>query len=145
MAVILGHILGQGHGQIEAEGQVGVPLHKAVDLFLRLTAALGQQDLAGLDEGGVQGGEAVETVGTAEDLHHPVKLGLPGGEQLHKAGQGAGLYFTHGYQNPFFGGSFWKSSALRGGRAGVPFCSHRKETKKRWGDLPGGWALSSGG
>src|SRR5699024_3228783 len=39
---------------------------------------------------------AIQGVGAAEDVHHPVELHLPGGEELHKAGQGAGLYFAHG-------------------------------------------------
>ena len=127
-------LLAKGGGETE----------KQIYRFLKGDTDLGQQDLAGLDEGGVQGGEAVETVGAAEDLHHPVKLGLPGGEQLHKAGQGAGLYFTHGYQNPFFGVLSGRIPPCGAGE-GVPSCSHRKETKKRWGDLPGGWALPSGG
>ena len=42
VAVVLGHVLGQGHRQVKAQGQVGVPLHEAVDLLLRLAAALGQ-------------------------------------------------------------------------------------------------------
>ena len=67
LAVVQRHILGQGDGEVKAEGQVGVSLEKAVDLLLRLAAALGQQDLAGLDEGGVQGGEAVEGVGLPQD------------------------------------------------------------------------------
>ena len=91
-----GHVFGQGDGEVEAQGQVAVPLGEAVDLLFRLAAGLGQQHLAGLDDGGVQGGEAVAGVGLAEQLHHPVELGLPGGQQLHEAGQGAGLLFAHG-------------------------------------------------
>ena len=91
-----GHILGQRHGEVKAQGQVGVPLGKAVDLLFRLAAGLGQQHLAGLDDGGVQGGEAVAGVGLAEQLHHSVKLGLSGGEQLHEPGQGAGFLLCHG-------------------------------------------------
>ena len=68
-----GHVLGQGHGQVKAEGQVGVPLGEAVDLLFCLAAALGQQHLAGLDEGGVQGGEAVEGVGATQLRGHPVE------------------------------------------------------------------------
>ena len=102
MAVVLGHVLGQGHRQVKAQGQVGVSLHKAVDLLLRLAASLGQQHLAGLDQRGVQGGKAVQGVGAAEDLHHPVELHLPGGQQFHEAGQSAGLYFAHGIFS-FFG------------------------------------------
>ena len=89
------YILGQGYGQVKAQGQVAVALGEAVDLLLGLAAALGQEDLGGLDDGGVQGGEAGQGVGTASALQHPVELGLPGGEQFHKAGQGAGLYFCH--------------------------------------------------
>ena len=54
--LVQGHVLGQGDGQVEAEGQVGVPFGEAVDLLLGLTAALGQQHLAGLDEGGSRRG-----------------------------------------------------------------------------------------
>ena len=63
LAVVQGHVLGQRHGQVKAQGQVAVALLEAVDLLFRLAAALGQQDLGGLDDGGVQGGEAVEGVG----------------------------------------------------------------------------------
>ena len=35
-------ILRQGHGQIEAQGEVAVPLREPVNLFFRLTAGLGQ-------------------------------------------------------------------------------------------------------
>ena len=95
LTAVLGHILGQGNGQVKAQGQVGVALLKAVDLLLRLAAALGQQHLAGLDDGGIQGGEAVQGVGVTENGHHAVELDLAGGHQFHKAGQGPGLNLTH--------------------------------------------------
>ena len=95
LTAVLGHILGQGNGQVKAQGQVGVALLKAVDLLLRLAAALGQQHLAGLDDGGIQGGEAVQGIGLAQNGHHAVELDLAGGHQFHKAGQGPGLNLTH--------------------------------------------------
>ena len=91
-----GHILGQGHRQVKAEAQVAVALGEAVDLLLRLAAGFGQQHLAGFDNGGVQGGEAVEGIGLPEDGHDLLHLLLRAGEQLHEAGEGAGLDFTHG-------------------------------------------------
>ena len=45
VGVVEGHILGQGDGEVKAEGQVAVALGEAVDLLLGLPAALGQQDL----------------------------------------------------------------------------------------------------
>ena len=45
LAVVEGHVLGQGDGEVKAEGQVAVPLGEAVDLLLSLPPALGQQDL----------------------------------------------------------------------------------------------------
>ena len=101
LPIVEGHVLGQGHGEIKAEGQVGVPLQKAVDLLFRLAAGLGQQHLAGLDDGGVQGGEAVEGIGAAQQLHHAVKLYLALGQKLHKAGQGAGFLFCHVNRTPY--------------------------------------------
>ena len=91
-----GHVLGQGDGQVEPQGQVIVPLGEAVDLLLGLPAALGQQDLRRLDDGGVQGGEAVEGVGLPEAGKHPLELGLGSGEQLHKTGQSPGFHTFHG-------------------------------------------------
>ena len=95
LVLVEGHVFGQGHRQVKAEGQVGVPLLEAVDLLLGLAAALGQQHLAGLDGGGVQGGEAVEGVALPEDGHHAVKEHLIRRQQLHEAGQGAGLDTFH--------------------------------------------------
>ena len=90
-----GHIFGQGDGEIKPKGQVAVPLGEAVDLFLRLAAAFGQEDLRRFNDGGVQRGEAVEGIGGAEGLQHPLKLGLPGGQELHKTGQGPGFDAFH--------------------------------------------------
>ena len=41
------------------------------------------------------GGEAVEGVALAEDVHHPVELHLAGRQQLHEAGQGTGFDLGH--------------------------------------------------
>ena len=95
LAAVEGHILGQGHRQVKAQGQVGVALLEAVDLLLGLAAALGQQHLAGLDDRGIQGGEAVEGVSFPENLHHPLHLLLRLRQQLHKAREGAGGHFCH--------------------------------------------------
>ena len=80
LVLVEGHILGQGHRQVKAEGQVGVPLLEAVDLLFGLPAPLGQQHLGGFDGRGVQGGEAVEGIAAAEDVHHAVELYLPRGQ-----------------------------------------------------------------
>ena len=90
-----GHILGQRHCQVKAQGQVRVALLKTVDLLLGFAAALGKQHLAGLDDGGVQRGEAVEGIGLTQNLHHPLHLLLRLGQQLHKAREGAGRHFCH--------------------------------------------------
>ena len=90
-----GHVLGQGDCQVEPQGQVRVALLKAVNLLLCLTAAFGQQHVAGLDDGGVQGGEAVQGVGAAQHLHDALHLLLGRGEELHKAGQRPGGHFRH--------------------------------------------------
>ena len=59
LVVVEGHILGQGHRQVKAEGEVAVALLEAVDLLFGLAAGLGQQHLTGLNDGGIQGCEAV--------------------------------------------------------------------------------------
>ena len=59
LIVVKGHILGQRHRQVKAEGEVAVALLEAVDLLFRLAAGLGQQHLAGFDNGGIQRREAV--------------------------------------------------------------------------------------
>ena len=59
LVLVQGHILGQRHGEIKAEGQVGVALGEAVNLLLRLAAALGQQHLGRLDGRGVQRGDCL--------------------------------------------------------------------------------------
>ena len=109
--VVQGHVLGQGDCQVEAEGQVRVALLEAVDLLFRLAAALGQQDLAGFDDGGVQRREAVEGVGAAEDLHDALHLLLGRGEQLHKAGQRPGGHFSHSGSSPFLVWGWGKKNA----------------------------------
>ena len=84
--LVQGHILGQRHRQIEAQGEISISLGKAVDLFLSLSATFGQQDFAGFNDGSVQGSKSIEGVRLAQNIHHPVKLHLPAGQQLHKAG-----------------------------------------------------------
>ena len=86
LIVVQRHVLGQRHRQVEPQGQVGVALGEAVNLFLRLAAALGQQHFAGLDQRGVQRGKAVQAVGLAENVHHPLHLLLGSRQQLHKPG-----------------------------------------------------------
>ena len=90
-----GHILGQGHRQVKAEGEVAVALLEAVDLLFRLAAGLGQQHLAGFDDGGVQGREAIQGIGLAKHLHDALHLLLGRREKLHKAGQRPGGHFCH--------------------------------------------------
>ena len=86
LIVVQRHILGQGHRQVEPQGQVGVALGEAIDLLLGLAAALGQQHLAGLDQRGIQRSKAVQGIGFAENVHHPLHLLLGRGQQLHKPG-----------------------------------------------------------
>ncbi|MPM90268.1 hypothetical protein SDC9_137389 [bioreactor metagenome] len=81
-----GDILGQRHRQVKAQGEVGFSLAETVTLLFGLAPALGQQHLRRLDEGGVQGGEAVERVGFPQDGGHALKVHLTLGQQLHKAG-----------------------------------------------------------
>ena len=45
-----------GDGEIKPKGQVAVPLGEAVDLFLRLAAAFGQEDLRRFNDGGCPAG-----------------------------------------------------------------------------------------
>ena len=90
-----GHILGQGHRQVKAEGEITVTLLEAVDLLFRLAAGFGQQHLAGLDDGGVQGREAIQGIGLAKHLHDALHLLLGRREKLHKAGQRPGGHFFH--------------------------------------------------
>ena len=111
VAAVEGHILGQRHRQVKPQGQIGVALLEAVDLLLRLAAALGQQHLAGLDDGGIQRCEAVESVGLAEDVHHPLQLLLRGGQQFHKAGQRPGGDLCHSHA------PLWKNVGICGKRA----------------------------
>ena len=73
-AIVERHILGQGNGQVKAESQVAVTLLETVDLLLCLPAAFGQQDFGRFNDGGVQGGEAVEGIGIAQDLHDALHL-----------------------------------------------------------------------
>ena len=100
--VVQGHVLGQRHRQVKPQGQVGVALLEAVDLLFGFAAALCQQHVAGLNDGGVQGGEAVQGVGAAQHLHDALHLLLRRGEEFHKAGQCPGGHFSHG-RSPFIG------------------------------------------
>ena len=95
LVVVKGHILGQGHRQVKAEGEITVTLLEAVDLLFRLAAGFGQQHLAGLDDGGVQGREAIQGIGLAKHLHDALHLLLGRREKLHKAGQRPGGHFFH--------------------------------------------------
>ena len=95
VAVVQGHVLGQRYGQVKTQGQVGITLGEAINLLLGITAALGQQNLRGLNDGGVQAGKAVEGVGLLQGVHHAVELSLAGGKQFHKAGESAGLNLAH--------------------------------------------------
>ncbi len=83
--MVHGHIFGQGDRQVKAEGQVGVPLGKAVDLLFGLAAGLGQQNLAGLDDGGVQRGKTVTLISPFQNGLYPLELDLVGGKKLHKS------------------------------------------------------------
>ncbi len=95
LVIVQGNVLGQRHRQVEPQGQVAVALGEAVDLLLGFAAALGQQNLGILDDGGVQRGEAVGSVGGAQDFGHFLKTDLLAGQQLHKTGQRPGLNNVH--------------------------------------------------
>ena len=79
-------VFGQRNGQVKAQRKITVALLEAVDLLFRLAAALGQQDLGGFQQRGVERREAVERIGLAQDLHHALELHLRRGQQLHEAG-----------------------------------------------------------
>ena len=85
LVVVQGDVLRQRHGQVKAQGEVAVALGEAVDLLFRFAAALGEQDLAGLDDGGIERGEAVAAIGRAQNVHHALHLLLLRGKQLHEA------------------------------------------------------------
>ena len=85
VVVVQGHVLGQGHGEVEAEAQVAVALGEAVDLLLRLPAALGEEHLAGLDDGRIQRGEAIKAVGLPQRCEEGLHQDLLARQQLHEA------------------------------------------------------------
>ena len=85
LVVVQGDVLRQRHGQVKAQGEVAVALGEAVDLLFRFAAALSEQDLAGLDDGGIERGEAVAAIGRAQNVHHALHLLLLRGKQLHEA------------------------------------------------------------
>ena len=89
------HIFCQRHGQVKAQRQIAVALLEAVDLLLGLAAALGQQDLGILDDGGIQRGKAVGSVGGTQNFGHFLKTDLLGRQQFHEAGQCPGLNNLH--------------------------------------------------
>ncbi len=89
-----GHIFGQRHRQVKAQGQVGIALLEAVDLLLRFPAALGQQYLTGLDDRCVQGVKPYQLLVLAQDVHHALHLLLGLRQQLHKAREGRGVIFA---------------------------------------------------
>ena len=80
-----GHVFCQGNRQVEPQAQIRAALLKAVDLLFRFAAALGKEHFAGLNDRGIQGREAVQGIGAAEDLHHMLQLLLGGWEKLHEA------------------------------------------------------------
>ena len=56
---VLGHEAGEGHGEVEAEGHVPAALVlEAVDLLVRLPAALAEENLRVFEGGGIDGHEA---------------------------------------------------------------------------------------
>ena len=95
------HILCQRHRQVKPQSQVAVAFGKAVDLLFGFAAALGKEDLGILDGRGIQRGKAVGGVGFTKNLHQLFKADLLVGQQLHKAGEGAGLDDIH-KNNPFY-------------------------------------------
>ena len=88
-----GDVFGQRDGQIEAQRQVAVPFLETVDLLLRLSPALGQENIRGFDNRGIQRIEGEERIGVPQDLHHALHLHLVLRQKLHKAGEGSGFYF----------------------------------------------------
>ena len=80
---------------VKAQRQIGITLLKAVDLFFRLTTALGQQDVRRLDYRRIDGCKAVKRKGFSQDFQHPLKSLLRCGQQLHEAGEGSRFQFFH--------------------------------------------------
>ena len=80
---------------VKAQRQIGITLLEAVDLFFRLSAALGQQDVRRLDHRRSDGRKAVKRKGFSQDFQHPLKFLLRCGQQLHKAGEGSRFQFFH--------------------------------------------------
>ena len=89
------HILGQRHCQVKTECQITVTLLETVDLLFCFAAALGKKDLSILNNRGIQSSKAIKAVGFTKGLHHTLKAGLLGREQLHKAGQRTGFDSFH--------------------------------------------------
>ena len=99
--------MARGTVRSNRRAQIAVALGEAVDLLFGLAAALGQQDLGGLNGRGVQGRKAVEGVGGAEGLHDPLHLQLRSGQQLHKARKRAWFHRCHSVKIPFCGMGIW--------------------------------------
>ena len=115
VVVVQGDVLRQRHRQVKAQREISVSLLEAVDLLLRLAAAFGEQHLAGLDDGGIERGEAIAAVGRAEDVHHPLHLLLRTGQQLHEAGERPGCHFCH-IHSPLISCGFLCQIVRRGGK-----------------------------
>ena len=98
LVLVLGHITGQGHGQVKAQRQFGRAallqragrLHE-IDLALGLAAGLGQQHLGKFEYRGFDRLEAETAVIAADDLEHVVEGALFAGQQFQGAGRGTGL------------------------------------------------------
>ena len=98
--LVLGHVAGQRHGQVEAQGEFGQTfaafLERAggldeIDLPLGLAAGLGQQHLGQLHHRRFHRQEAEALEHLADRVQHALEGNLVAGQQLHDPGRGTWL------------------------------------------------------
>ena len=95
---VLGHVAGQRHGEVEAQGQFGLAalfkgaggLHE-IHLPLGFAAGFGQQHFGQLENRRFHRQEAEAFIVAADDVQHALEGNLVTGQQLHDPGRGAGL------------------------------------------------------
>ncbi len=89
---VRGHEAGEGDGEVEAQGHVPLAVvPEAVDLLVRLPAALAQQDLGVLQGRGVDGHEAEAPEHAGELFLHGQAAHLRLGQGIAEAAQGLGI------------------------------------------------------
>jgi len=103
LVLVLGHVAGQRHGQVEAQGQLRQPGGGTgggvgqraggldeIDLPFGLTARLGQQHLGQLEDGGFHRQEAEALVVAPDDVEHALEGDLLARQQFQDARWGTG-------------------------------------------------------